>query len=205
MSGFVGLFAAASVSCAMKSGSSTTPGGLMPSGAEAKNVYRSRYRSPVLASTTQEPLLLRRSRMSCKPSVSTCRASRPRTSSLAIVPPPPKRSPPGSRQEILLSAGYVAGLSLSNSTHARNIRRKCRRRPGNRPAGRAPYADRHRLPPASLSQRDLVTSHSANDVAGILLSLLPRYRSKVPAMLSKRADVRLLTVTSPARPDHRAA
>src|SRR5712692_11855385 len=45
------------------------------------------YRSPVRASTSQEPRLRRRSRMSCNPSVSTWRASRPRTSSLAMVPP----------------------------------------------------------------------------------------------------------------------
>ncbi len=42
MSGLVGLFAAASASSAMNSGSPVTPGGLMPSGDEAKNEYRSR-------------------------------------------------------------------------------------------------------------------------------------------------------------------
>ena len=42
MSGLAGLLAAISASSAMNVGSSTMPGGLMPSGAEAKKVYRSR-------------------------------------------------------------------------------------------------------------------------------------------------------------------
>jgi hypothetical protein len=42
MSGFAGLLAAICARSFMKVGSSTMPGGFIPSGAEAKNVYMSR-------------------------------------------------------------------------------------------------------------------------------------------------------------------
>ena len=75
MSEFAGLLAATSASSVMNSGSSTIPGWLQPSGAEAKNVYMSRYRCPSRASTTVDPWLAWVSRTSLKPSVSRCRAS----------------------------------------------------------------------------------------------------------------------------------
>src|SRR6266480_2390359 len=92
MSGFVGLFAAASVSCAMKSGSSTTPGGLMPSGAEAKNVYRSRYRSPVLASTTQDELQAVGQHVPCQPATDLVASHSP-SSTETIATGKPARNP----------------------------------------------------------------------------------------------------------------